>query len=1261
MRPTKSSIQPSRPRPTPARLPPQVQQNPGTGTTLGAPGQSHPQPNRDEGSPTLQSRLASASDIDDEDDFVETSDFSAHLLQSLQAKLISLRPPLAKRLADIVEVFHALDEAKHELSAIIKTNSNVVDLLNLQIGLSIFLHYLDEALHSQDPDLRLDPASLRLRQIHTLCKGLAACAPSSGSLLGQSLDLQKDRTCLQGLTDTLLFQAMVLKLPTAAQANGLMLDILDWVRRGLQEGLLQPSYAITACFEISLVLLEEWTGEGACRQLVADHNLGRCAATLGTIARYNAMDLNAVALPRLSDFRELTNRRRLQHCVLSLCAKEVLGPPSASAIDTPSVLQICCTVKDMLDRSLLPARHPAVLKMLDRLLKHIGNLPDHELIGPHRACGPLFSFCNFLRALGHHRVGRRLVFRDALPMQVYACTRLIGCINGDAFAKAGLKSRTLAGLLGFIQFCDQLHAYRSANHMTADTTAGTTVSTTASATVPLGYAELEPATSRLMAGLIAQGADYFNTTRAVGSLLYRLAYLCENVLLPATSANRQFVAALIAGFRETRPEAWGDNAKAVALNALQSLLKMRIVTFEDVLPALVYLLPQAAHGPGGETTKVLAEDFQRLGVVEAALMGAMEAAVDATAGELLEYGVAHGLEKALNDAMDEAVDEAAAEVVDDVANALQSAPSTRAWSFPGLFATIPPSQAGLTIPVITVIKREPELTGPTPRLATSLAAAGTGTTTSSRISGTGIAVGTARQASPSAASTVEHDHPSMKRLVGHGSNRKAKAGKKKPSMKNEDVRTTPISRAGLAPASPLCQAIVQGEPFEVRLLMNQQAAWPDIAIATALDEVMRGRTTVDKHVLAALKEFFDGILRTRAEAGRETLKQYFAAHPPEFSGLDALLVKTGLALAMPDLKTDQHALSTTEKMVEFLAFATDKAFTQFLSEKTASSLLNAKNQACENVLHLAASSNLARVVERVLKRAKGAQLLSQKDVDGLTPLAIAAHSGHDRVASALLDHPTASEQASTPLANGEIALTLAAQNGHATVVGLLLGLNSAATQVTALNKNGANALMQAAQFGHEAVVDLLLKGPMATEQVTKILETGSNSLMLAVQSNHVEVVEKLLSHSSAATLACAANKQGWNALMIAAQKGYKEIARRLLARAPFEEQALAVNNDKANALMLAAWAGDSEIVALLLAHPSATRQAVMVNRVRRNALMAAAGKGRMEAVKLLLATDSATAQAAAVSAEGWNAFMLAQRNGHHEIAALLGPFSTGAH
>lgn len=50
---------------------------------------------------------------------------------------------------------------------------------------------------------------------------------------------------------------MALGLPDALQANGEVLDILNWLSRALKAGLLIPSAAIDWCFEKALVLILE--------------------------------------------------------------------------------------------------------------------------------------------------------------------------------------------------------------------------------------------------------------------------------------------------------------------------------------------------------------------------------------------------------------------------------------------------------------------------------------------------------------------------------------------------------------------------------------------------------------------------------------------------------------------------------------------------------------------------------------------------------------------------------------------------------------------------------------------------------------------------------------------------------------------------------------------------------------------------------------------------------------------------------------------
>jgi len=96
---------------------------------------------------------------------------------------------------------------------------------------------------------RLDPASLGQVQIQTLCQGLAVCVPSGAGMLFHPDYRQQDSLCLQRVTDALLQRAMALGLPDALQANGEVLDILNWLSRALKVGLLMPSRRSTCALK----------------------------------------------------------------------------------------------------------------------------------------------------------------------------------------------------------------------------------------------------------------------------------------------------------------------------------------------------------------------------------------------------------------------------------------------------------------------------------------------------------------------------------------------------------------------------------------------------------------------------------------------------------------------------------------------------------------------------------------------------------------------------------------------------------------------------------------------------------------------------------------------------------------------------------------------------------------------------------------------------------------------------------------------------
>jgi hypothetical protein len=240
------------------------------------------------------------------------SDDDALLLQTLHEQLTALRPPLSARLDDIVALCSMLKNAEHQLRTVLVHHPQAAGLMRLKRSLSVFAKQLDAALNAQHGPNRLDPASLSQVQIQTLCQGLAVCVPSEAGMLFHPDYRQQDSQCLQRVTDTLLKRAMALGLPDALQANGEVLDILNWLSRALKAGLLICSAAIDLCFEKSLVLILDWTGGDQCRQLLSDHNVGRCAVQCATVFNHTTLDLRAAAPEGLNEDTGETNGQRLQ-------------------------------------------------------------------------------------------------------------------------------------------------------------------------------------------------------------------------------------------------------------------------------------------------------------------------------------------------------------------------------------------------------------------------------------------------------------------------------------------------------------------------------------------------------------------------------------------------------------------------------------------------------------------------------------------------------------------------------------------------------------------------------------------------------------------------------------------------------------------------------------------------------------------------------------------------------------------------------------
>lgn len=1015
----------------------------------------------------------SASQSHDADAGLSNSD-TLLLLQSLQSRLAALRPPLADRLDEHVDLFNALKMAEHELMSVLRYHQAAPSLMRLKRSLSMFISHFDAALRPN----AARPPSLSQAQIQTVCQGLTVCVPFGVAPLFHPAHAQQDRACLQSLTETLLARAIALGLPEAVQANGEVLDILNWLSRALKAGLLQPSAILDLCFEKSLALMQQWTGGDQCRQLLSDHNLGRCAVQLATIFNHTTLDLHAASPEGSRDAREETIAQRLQHCVLNLCARPVLDRLAAAPMDTVSLLNVCNTVKDAIDKRLLADKDPALLPALDRLVRTIAGLRDHDLIGNDTDCRALSNFSNFLRALAERRVRQEPVFQAALPGLASACGRLIVCINGDTFAGAWPSDQSLVNLVSFVKLCGKLLARRPA----LATTASSSPSSTHSVATVLTPDALRRAGLVLTNTLLAQGVAEYGSPQALGGLLAGLAYFWEHTLAPRSPAIQQCAAALLASVGRTRRDMWSDRSREVLLPALQSLLQMEMVTFAAAQPALACLLPRFGSGSEERMLQDLAREIRRLGVLP----------------ELIDPMLPP-------DAMPAA----------------------------GRLATIVPEPGGAArlIPGLTAIRPAPVLR---PRTTAS-----TSTTTTTSTAHRGSAFHEPKKVARRGRAAINDAavKPAMQiaaRRTGPGepSARQEIAARQGQPEKIHKARTLRANAIPETQYTGLCKAIKQGSTEQVRALMAQTTAWPHGAITGLLAELMRDLEWVDTGMLTALAAFFAGVLDAEPATGRAALTVYFAAHPPQFDGLQKLLERTRL---LPALK----AFDTPGKLLHSIASSRDRAF--WLPAMMTPGLLEPEctTETGATLLHLAAQNGHAELVELLL--AVVPEQASAADKNGCNALMLAAERGHMAVLGLLVATPSAAAQASARDQDGSNALILAVLGGNPEAAALLLAMPSGAQQASTGGLGGVNVLMSAVIKGMTGLVSVLLASATAQAQVSASNDRGWNALMLAVAQSNVPSVRLLLATPWAAAQASATSRKGWTAHFIAEQTGNQEI------------------------------------------------------------------------------------------------------------------------
>lgn len=1181
----------------------------------------------------------------DDGDFDAASSANQHdfTVTTLIGQLHSLnKGSLAKRLGDILNLFESLKCAQYTLADRLYDWFDDAELNSLSFALSTFLQRFSDALASSDASTRIDPADLNHEHIQTVCQGLAACAPTTSAPLWTAPD---DCDRVRRLTDQLLEQALALGLPESVQANDEVLSVLNWISRGLKSGLLVTNDTVTELFQQSLPLIAAWTGGDQCHQLISDHNLGKCAVQVSTLVNHIPLDWKAKVSE--SPGQRETQGSLLQRCILNLCSDAVLTRLTTKPIDTIALVNVCNLVKDGLSSRRLSAANASLLPALACLVGAIGRIPPADLIGMYGDCRSLSNLANFVRNLCEYRIGKELVFAQALPTLDATCERLIACVNSERFADAAPGPQSLSNLISFVGLCDR----RLAPHAAVSKAPTSTASSTSTLVNSAGPSPLVnsagpdlPDTSRtryaraaelLVKRLLRKAPDQHASDKALAGLLAGLNYVWESELIPRSAELKSYVAKLLALAAKLPSSAWRDKSRASLLPTLLEMFGNGLSGEAATRPLL------AALGASDDIRAAIAaikvvEDF-----IEPLPLPVQPVAATAPTADSKER-VVPGLTPLRKDP---APKTASAIPASSLFPAYPAAPagknsSTKPdWQEAKRVSRHPPSSSALlhTAPiVIPAASGKRKVLPPKDKIVASKAEPTMvfQPSTSAQSSG--------KNARPNnAANKAKNQSP--KRAPG------AKPGKSRLASGGKPPQTAEA-------------AILAGDLARLGALLREGAPWTAERIARVIDGIQTGALVYEEEIDAALFHFLDTVMAHMGVTARLQLLQHFVKHPPQsqfvWNRLDHFQLIAPRAedeIPLPKNAGDSVPLFDSIISGNSAAIASHLAHPDIAKH----ALLNDHSYG-DNALILAASVGNTEVVNCLLSLPTAPEQAAARNRYTATALVVAADLGHERVVELLLAHKaTADKQIAAVQLDESHALMLAAQKGHLKVVEALLAHKATAdAHTTAVTSDGSTALMFAAYNGHLGIVQALLAHKATADaQTTSVTSIGFNPLMLAAQGGHLEVVKALLAHKTTADAQImATDSMGLNALMIASQYGHAHIARLLLAQqATADRQSVTFSSNGANALMVAAQNGQLKVVEVLLAHKAtADAQTLATGEAGFNALMIASQFGHDHIVRLLLARK-ATADIQSIVAElkGCNALMIAAQLGQRQIVETL--------
>lgn len=1128
------------------------------------------------------------------------------LLDSLDYLLREVKPPLANKLPQILSLCDSLKSSERDLANFLHKHAQHPSVAKLRRHLLAFAKDLSTALNSRDATNHLAP--LKHEEIQAICLGLSVCVPASDPrLFDQSLDTDA-RDTLQTLTNTLLQQAMRKGLPYGVDTNGQVFDILNLVSRLLKAELITVDDVISQCFGKVLVLIDAWTGGDQCQRLISDHNLGRCAVQVATIINYELLDLDEPMATTSSHEQPSTQGQLLQQCVLKLCSDAVLSRLATAPVDAVSLLNVCNTLKDALDKRVLHPNSPTLLPALDRLTKVIGTLPQTALAGDDADYVPLANFSNFLRKIGEYRIQKKQVFKDALPAMERACSHLIDCANHPDFDGTYVDGQALANLVSFVKYCDKQRAGTSAPTSTASAYSPSSSSSSSTVASPDQRA-LQHAASSLVSALLAKGSQCLYHPKSLGGAVTGLAYLWASNLVPRSPELKALMRDLLKQVTPTPGSYWPYNPRII-LPALKLMLDAGMVTAEDLwLPAQ--------------------EIDRRIGE-----LGALVETIDALPPLPLPVTAPSTAAAASKAAVKPRSNPIGLTAVVDtpLLGVLTPPPSTY---------YLPVNKSGSTVPE----DRKPKKTFKSRQASADL------------VHSTPVLIskGPKKKQKAGKPAVTNADNNNQDKRTQDSENKKKNQSKQKSGpAQTAKAKRKPDSRSALDPAQrALCTAIVRGDPEQVAAQLNAGGEWTKDRVVAVLDQLQDDLLMVGKSEISALEIFLTTVQRLLPRDGAEILSTYYADHTPGAGGVAALLERH-------DLYFDFKTLESPAKLLEFLSTASDKKWNAFMKLERGHELILREDANGRNLLRAAIFRNNMPVVDKLLRTPLGQAMATQPDSKGNSPLLVALAFEKVEAAEKLLKLSSANDQAMMVTKDGlnplEIAIKIRALN----IIRMLLALPSRNQQATARTiPTGYNALIQAAVSDQVEVIEMLLELASAEDQLLAANHDGKTALIFAIERRRSEVAESLLAHPSAPRQAGIADSAGMNPLMHALLNGERRIAELLLALPTADDQVRAALAKGINPLALALEHELVDIATRLLALPSANDQALLINNSNNiSPLLIAADRGYLAIVRLLLRLPSADQQSLLKSKQGVNPLMAATRRSHSEITGELLKLST---